>query len=187
MPPTLDQNQDGRLTAEELRPSDQPGRGGPGPQRGGPEGHDGERPSGPGRQGEAHGGRGGGRRGQGERGGGRGGDPAQADAAFGDQMVAFDTNKDGLFRQAEIPEQMHDAFSMADDRRRQPTYQHGTASIQTGYPSNAALSLPFSIACFRNESQQVDRGQQPDARSHQQHRSLNNRTAQPQDQRSADL
>ncbi|WP_442508530.1 hypothetical protein SH528x_000055 [Novipirellula sp. SH528] len=101
----LDQNRDGRLTAEELRPSGPGGPGGPGGERG-----PGGRQGGPGQQGP-------GARGQGGPdggGGGRGGDSAQSDEAFANQVLAFDANKDGLLSQAELPEHMHHAFALAD-------------------------------------------------------------------------
>tara|TARA_R110002073_G_scaffold43606_5_gene121607 strand:+ start:3707 stop:4519 length:813 start_codon:yes stop_codon:yes gene_type:complete len=109
----LDQNRDGRLTADELRPSGPGGPGGPAGQRGGERGGaggPGGRQGGPGQQGP-------GGRGQGEPeggGGGRGGDPAQSDTAFANQVLAFDVNSDGLLSLSELPEHMHDAFAIAD-------------------------------------------------------------------------
>ncbi|TWU59266.1 EF hand [Rubripirellula tenax] len=111
----LDQNRDGRLTAEEFRPTGQPdsqgeGRGGPrGAMQGGQPG--GGRPGG----GPVGGGApGGGRPGGDAAGGGRGGDPAQADAAFAKDIMSFDENKDGMLGKSELPEHMHQAFDIAD-------------------------------------------------------------------------
>ncbi|TWU23503.1 EF hand [Novipirellula galeiformis] len=108
----LDQNRDGKLTAEELRPSgagQQPNR--QGQSRGGPRGamQGGGRPGGGGPSG---GGPSGGERPGG--GGGRGGDPAQADAEFAEQLMAFDEDQDGSLDKSELPEHMQKAFAIAD-------------------------------------------------------------------------
>ncbi|WP_236621945.1 hypothetical protein [Novipirellula maiorica] len=102
----LDRNRDGRLTAEELRPSGPGAPGRPAGQRGGERGGaggSGGRSAGMGQRG-----------GQGGGAGGRGGDSAQSDEAFANQILAFDVNTDGLLSQAELPEHMHDAFVIAD-------------------------------------------------------------------------
>lgn len=105
----LDQNRDGKLTAEELRPV---GAGSQGP--GGQTMQGGDGPRG-GRQAAGGGPAGGGRpTGGGGGGGGRGGDPAKDDAAFAKDMMSFDENKDGSLSQAELPEHMHKAFAIAD-------------------------------------------------------------------------
>jgi Ca2+-binding EF-hand superfamily protein len=52
-------------------------------------------------------------------GGGRGGDPAQADAAFADQVKSLDQNRDGKISIAELPEHMHNAFQIADADKNQ--------------------------------------------------------------------
>lgn len=120
----LDQNQDGRLTAEELRPIGSTGPNGrPGQPGGAGQRDGGQRDGGQGRgQGPTRGGQrpsgqgpgGQGPSGQGPSRQGRGGDPAQADTAFANQVLAFDADKDGLLSQAELPEHMHRAFAIAD-------------------------------------------------------------------------
>lgn len=132
----LDRDRNGKLSAEELRPTNADGQQGrQSQQRGGPRGDmQGGRPGGgppsAGRGdigGRANSGRpGGGRPARGGNsaagggrpgGGGRGGDPAQADASFAAQVMAFDENKDGALSQSELPEHMHKAFSIADANR----------------------------------------------------------------------
>ncbi|KLU06729.1 RNA-binding protein [Rhodopirellula islandica] len=120
----LDRNRDGKLTVEEFRPSGAggqsdrqgQGRGGPrGAMQGGQPGGGrsaGGLGGGPGGGGPGGGGPGGG--GPGGGGGGRGGDPAQANAAFAEQLMDFDDDKDGLLSKSELPEHMHKAFSVAD-------------------------------------------------------------------------
>ncbi|WP_146395471.1 hypothetical protein [Planctomycetes bacterium CA13] len=127
----LDLNRDGKLTAEEFRPTAQQGpqgqgRGGSrGAMQGGQPG--GGRPGsgslgggpaggGPAAGGPPGGGRpgGGGNGGGGNGGGGRGGDPAQVDAAFAKDIMSFDENKDGSLGKSELPEHMHKAFAIAD-------------------------------------------------------------------------
>lgn len=106
----LDRNKDGKIGGDELRPA-----GGPG----GPAGM-GQRGAPAGRGGAPGGGRGpggGGQPGGGGRpagGGQRGGDPAQADAAFAEQVMSLDANKDGLIALTELPDHMHKAFEIAD-------------------------------------------------------------------------
>ena len=103
----MDRNRDGRLTGDELRPTGGP-QGRPGGGQGGPGGGQPMR----GQQGQ-RGGPGSGRP-SGASAGGRGGDPAQADAAFVDQIMSLDANEDGLMTIAELPEHMHEAFEIAD-------------------------------------------------------------------------
>lgn len=105
----LDRDQDGKLNAEELRPTALgPPQGSAGQQRGQQRGAArGGRPGGAGRPG---GGSSGGR----PNGGERGGDPAQADAAFAQQAMELDENRNGKLSQSELPEHMHKAFAIAD-------------------------------------------------------------------------
>tara|TARA_R110002049_G_scaffold72490_7_gene187548 strand:- start:127260 stop:129368 length:2109 start_codon:yes stop_codon:yes gene_type:complete len=115
----LDRNHDGKLTIDEFRLSGAAGsqgrqRQGGGGQRGAMQGgQPGSRQTGSG----AAAGSGGPGRPAGvgrSAGGGRGGDPAQADAAFAEQIMSFDENKDGSLQKSELPEHMHKAFVIAD-------------------------------------------------------------------------
>ncbi|EMI47040.1 secreted protein [Rhodopirellula sp. SWK7] len=119
----LDQNRDGKLTIDELRPggaggpqgrqSMGRGQGGQRQQSGrqGAGGRSSGRPSGGGLSGSGRPG------GGGAGGGGRGGDPAQADSSFAKDLMSFDENKDGLLEMSELPEHMHKAFAIADGNR----------------------------------------------------------------------
>lgn len=106
----LDRNRNGRLSADELRPSGS-GRGGgrsrgPGQQRQ-PRGSSQQPQSrGPGQQRQSQGGR---------RANGRGGNPAQGDTEFASQLLLLDENNDKMISRDELPDHMQAAFLIADD------------------------------------------------------------------------
>ncbi|QDV23222.1 EF-hand domain-containing protein [Aureliella helgolandensis] len=106
----LDQNRDGKLTAEELRPAGAGGRVPGGTAPGMRQSRERQGPGGP----PGGGSPGGGRSGVGAASGRRGGDLAQTDAAFAEEIMAFDENMDGALGKSELPEHMHKAFASAD-------------------------------------------------------------------------